>query len=138
MEKVGGQAHPLRHLQVLDIASVGAQITGRIPSQFPVTATGSVCIFPTSTACSVHRRGLVLWFRKTVPVDLTDRLGCSDIRRSLRTSNVRVARQRAWSLVLVIEEAVETLRRSGISPEARDVFARIIGALIDDFDRGGR
>lgn len=93
---------------------------------------------PTSTACLVHRRGPVFWFRKAVPVDLTDRLGCSDIRRSLRTSNVRVARQRAWSLVLVVEDAFETLRRSGVSPEARDVFARIIGAVIDDFDRGGR
>jgi hypothetical protein len=38
-----------------------------------------------STASLVHRRGPVYWFRKSVPADLIDRLGHSDIRRSLRT-----------------------------------------------------
>ncbi|WP_407924849.1 DUF6538 domain-containing protein [Devosia aurantiaca] len=35
----------------------------------------------------MYRRVPVFWFRKTVPVNLIDRLGSSDIRRSLRTCN---------------------------------------------------
>lgn len=91
-----------------------------------------------STSSLVHRRGPVFWFRKAVPVDLIDRLGSSDIRRSLRTCNARVARQRAWTLVLLIEEAFAVLRDAGLSSGARDALNVVLGRVMDDFDRGGR
>lgn len=90
-----------------------------------------------STSSLVHRRGPVFWFRKSVPVDLIDRLGSSDIRRSLRTCNARVARQRAWSLVLLLEDAFAVLRDAGLTPGARDALTVVVGNLIDDFDRPG-
>ncbi|SFV38805.1 Site-specific recombinase XerD [Devosia crocina] len=91
-----------------------------------------------SIASFVHRRGPVFWFRKTIPVDLIDRLGSSDIRRSLRTCNMRVARQRAWILVLLVEEAFAILRDAGLKPGARDALNVVLGRVMDDFDRDGR
>lgn len=85
----------------------------------------------------MHRRGPVFWFRKAVPADLIDRLGNSDIRRSLRTCNSRVARQRAWALVLLLEDAFAVLRDAGLTPGARDALTVVVGQLIDDFDRPG-
>lgn len=90
-----------------------------------------------STSSLVHRRGPVFWFRRSVPVDLIDRLGGSDIRRSLRTCNARVARQRAWTLVLLIEDAFAVLRNAGLTPGARDALNVVLGHVIDDFDRNG-
>ncbi|MDF2798310.1 MAG: integrase family protein [Devosia sp.] len=91
-----------------------------------------------STSSLVHRRGLVYWFRKSVPVDLIDRLGSSDLRRSLRTCNGRVARQRAWTLILLVEDAFAVLRAEGLSPNARSVLDAIINRVINDFDQGNR
>uniref|UniRef100_UPI00403F63CB DUF6538 domain-containing protein n=1 Tax=Devosia sp. XK-2 TaxID=3126689 RepID=UPI00403F63CB len=51
-----------------------------------------------------------------MPTDLTDRLGHSDIRRSLRIGNMRVARQRAWALIFVLEDAFAVLRGAGLPP----------------------
>lgn len=91
-----------------------------------------------SNASLVHRRGPVYWFRKSVPVDLADRLGSTDIRRSLRTCNARVARQRAWALVLVVEDAFAVLRDAGLTPGVRAAFDAILGRVMDDFDRDQR
>ena len=90
------------------------------------------------SACSIGRRGPALWFRKAVPGDLLRSLGSSDIRRSLRTGDRRLARKRAWLLMLVIEDAFEALRGAGLRPDARDAFARILDQVMDDFDREGR
>ncbi|XKG96927.1 tyrosine-type recombinase/integrase [Pelagibacterium halotolerans] len=68
-------------------------------------------------------------------MDLIDRLGNSDIRRSLRTCNKRVARQRAWTLILVIEEAFAVLRDARLSPGVRAAFDAILDRVMDDFDR---
>ena len=51
----------------------------------------------------VARRGEVFWFRRAVPSDLIHSLGNSDIRRSLRTSERRIAMKRVWSLIGRIE-----------------------------------
>ena len=91
-----------------------------------------------SPASLVTRRGEVFWFRKSVPADLVHSLGNSDIRRSLHTSNRRMAMRRAWSLMLVVEDAFEVLRSAGLGPGARAAFASIIDHVIDDFDREGR
>lgn len=91
-----------------------------------------------STSSLVHRRGPVFQFRKSVPVDLIDRLGSSDIRRSLRTCNARVARQRAWTLALLIEEAFAVLRDAGLTSGTRDALNVVLGRVMDDFDRDGR
>jgi len=82
-----------------------------IPSQMM-----GVCSLLKPAASLVHRRGLVFWFRKSVPVDLIDRLGDSDIRRSLRTGNALVARQRVWTMVLLVEDAFAVLRGAGMAP----------------------
>lgn len=87
-----------------------------------------------STSSFVHRRGSVFWFRKAVPAGLTDRLGRSDIRRSLRTSNKRVARQRSWTLILVIEDAFAVLRDAELTPCVRGAFDAILGRVMNDFD----
>ena len=94
-----------------------------------------VCALLRSLSCSVRRRGPVFWFRKAVPVDLIDRLGRSDIRRSLRTCNLRVAKQRAWSLILLIEDAFAELRAAGFTPGARAALDAILNQMMDDFDR---
>jgi integrase len=73
-----------------------------------------------------------------VPVDLQHSLGNSDIRRTLRTSDRRIAIRRAWSLMQVVEDAFEVLRSSGLGPDARAAFAAILDHVIDDFDREGR
>ncbi|WMT91956.1 DUF6538 domain-containing protein [Pelagibacterium sp. H642] len=99
---------------------------------------GSVCSLLGSTSSFVHRRGPVFWFRKAVPVDLIDRLGSSDIRRSLRTCNKRMARQRAWTLILVVEEAFAVLRDAGLTPGVRAAFDAILDRVMDDFDRNQR
>ncbi|WP_172125265.1 DUF6538 domain-containing protein [Devosia sp. 919] len=91
-----------------------------------------------SIASLVHRRGSVYWFRKSVPVDLIDRLGSSDIRRSLRTCNARVARQRAWALILVVEEAFAILRNAGLTPGVRDALSAVLDNVMDDLDRSGQ
>jgi hypothetical protein len=91
-----------------------------------------------SISSLVHRRGPVFWFRKSIPVDLIDRLGPTDIRRSLRTCNGRVARQRAWALILVVEEAFAILRDAGLSPGARDAFNAVLSHVMDDLDRSGQ
>lgn len=88
-----------------------------------------------SIASLVHRRGSVYWFRKAVPVDLIDRLGHSDIRRSLRTGNMRVARQRAWALIFVLEDAFAVLRDAGLSPGARNALGVVLDNLMNDLDR---
>jgi integrase len=93
---------------------------------------------PSSISSFVHRRGPVYWFRRSVPVDLIDRLGNTDIRRSLRTCNKRVARQRAWTLVLLVEEAFAILRDAGLKPGARDALNVVLGRVMDDFDRDSR
>lgn len=90
------------------------------------------------TSSLVHRRGPVFWFRKSVPVDLIDRLGSSDIRRSLRTSNGRLARQRAWTLILLVEDAFAVLRAEGLSPCARSALDAIINRMMNDFDQDHR
>lgn len=46
--------------------------------------------------------------------------------------------KRAWSLMLVVEDAFDVLRSAGLGPEARAAFTRIIDQVIDDFDREGR
>jgi hypothetical protein len=91
-----------------------------------------------STSSLVHRRGPVCWFRKAVPVDLTDRLGSSDIRRSLRTCSARMARQRAWALILVVEDAFAVLRDAELSPGAREASNAIFSHVMDDLDRSGQ
>ncbi|WP_332719504.1 DUF6538 domain-containing protein [Pelagibacterium mangrovi] len=91
-----------------------------------------------SASSFVHRRGPVFWFRKAVPADLIDRLGRSDIRRSLRTCNKRMARQRAWTLILVVEEAFAVLRDAGLTPGVRAAFDAILDRIMDDFDRNQR
>jgi hypothetical protein len=82
----------------------------------------------------VHRRGHVLWFRKAIPADLVDRLGCSDIRRSLRTSNMRIARQRAWAFIVRIEEAFAVIRSAGLRPDAHAALRAIFTRIMDDVD----
>lgn len=89
-----------------------------------------------SIASFVHRRGPVFWFRRAVPEDLASGLGETDIRRSLKTSDARLARQRAWSLVLVVEEAFAKLRSAGLAPGARDALSAILDNVMDDFDKG--
>jgi len=90
------------------------------------------------TSSLVHRRGPVLWFRKAVPADLIDRFGRSDIRRSLRTCNMRVARLRAWALTLVVEDASAVLRDAGLSPGVRAALDAILDRMMDDIDRNQR
>jgi integrase len=68
-------------------------------------------------------------------VDLVDRLGCSDIRRSLRTSNMRVARQRAWALIVGIEEAFAKIRSSGLPPDSRIALRTVFSHILDELDR---
>ena len=60
-----------------------------------------------------------------MPVDLIDRLGHSDIRRSLHTGNMRAARQRAWALILVVEDAFDrpTLCRPCAGPAKNVMFS---------------
>lgn len=91
-----------------------------------------------SIASLVHRRGSVYWFRKAVPADLIDRLGHSDIRKSLRTGNMRLARQRAWALIFVLEDAFAVLRDAGLSPGARDALSAVIDNVMNDLDRSGQ
>jgi len=81
------------------------------------------------SASLLTRRGRVFWVRRTVPGDLTRSLGHSDIRRSLRTSDPRVAMQRAWSLMLVIEECRAVLEATA-GPEAASQI-KIIAELGD-------
>ncbi|SKA22199.1 Site-specific recombinase XerD [Consotaella salsifontis] len=69
-------------------------------------------------------------------MDLVSCLGKSDIRRSLRTSDARAARRRAWTLLRAVEEAFETLRRAGLSSDARSAFGAILDHVIDEFDGG--
>lgn len=40
--------------------------------------------------------------------------------------------------MLVVEDAFEVLRSSGLGPDARAAFAAILDHVIDDFDREGR
>nr|WP_103119673.1 DUF6538 domain-containing protein [Methylopila sp. Yamaguchi] len=76
----------------------------------------------------------MLWFRRSVPSDLISRLGRPDIRRSVQTSDFRIARRRASTLVRVVEEAFETLRSAGLGPDARSALAAILDHVMDDFD----
>lgn len=87
-------------------------------------------------AC-LSRRSHVFWIRKAVPVELATGLGRTDIRRSLRTSNAQVARQRARTLLVIIEEAFETLRAMGLPPQGRVALDAILNQVMDDFDNGG-
>jgi hypothetical protein len=61
-------------------------------------------------AC-LSRRSHVFWIRKAVPGDLAASLGKTDVRRSLKTSSPLVARQRARTVLIVIEEALRRFRR---------------------------
>jgi hypothetical protein len=87
-------------------------------------------------AC-LSRRSHVFWIRKAVPVDLAASLGKTDVRRSLRTKSPLVARQRARTVLIVIEEAFETLRALGLPPEARTAFDAIVNHMLGDLDRTG-
>lgn len=87
-------------------------------------------------AC-LSRRSHVFWVRKAVPVELAVGLGRTDVRRSLRTSNAQVARRRARTLLVVIEEAFETLRAMGLPPQGRAALDAILNQVMDDFDNGG-
>lgn len=87
-------------------------------------------------AC-LSRRSHVFWIRKAVPGDLAASLGKTDVRRSLRTSSPLVARQRARTVLIVIEEAFETLRALGLPPEGRAALNAIINQMLDDLDRPG-
>lgn len=88
-------------------------------------------------ASSLIRRGHIFWIRKSVPVEFAPCLGTTDIRRSLRTSDARVARQRARTLVSVVEEAFETLRSVGLPPHGRSALNAIIDHVMNDFDAKG-
>lgn len=70
-------------------------------------------------------------------MDLAASLGKTDLRRSLRTSSPLVARQRARTVLIVIEEAFETLRALGLPREGRAAFDAIVNQMLDDFDRPG-
>ncbi len=87
-------------------------------------------------AC-LSRRSHVFWIRKAVPVELAASLGKTDVRRSLRTSSPLVARQRARTALVVIEEAFETLRAVGLPPQGRAALEAILTQMMDDFDRCG-
>ncbi|MFZ0606948.1 MAG: DUF6538 domain-containing protein [Xanthobacteraceae bacterium] len=43
----------------------------------------------------IYRRGGAWWFRKAVPVDLSETLGLQDVRHSLRTASKTVAGHKA-------------------------------------------
>ncbi|WP_442856696.1 DUF6538 domain-containing protein [Bosea sp. RAC05] len=79
-------------------------------------------------AC-LSRRSHVFWIRKAVPVELAASLGKTDVRRSLRTKSPLVARQRARTVLIVIEEAFETLRALRLPPEARTAFDAIVNHI---------
>nr|WP_170926540.1 hypothetical protein [Devosia lucknowensis] len=48
-----------------------------------------------------------------------------------------MARQRAWTLVLLVEDAFAVLRDEGLSPGARDALSAVLDHVMDDFDRKG-
>jgi integrase len=49
-----------------------------------------------------------------------------------------MARQRAWTLVLVVEDAFAVLREAGLAPGVRAAFDAILDRVMDDFDRNQR
>ena len=104
------------------------------PSQHPVTHFSGASYLQALTPSFVTRRGPVFWFRKTVPIGLTPCLGNADIRRSLRTRNLRTAARRGWILVRAVEEAFATLRSAGLEPDARSAFGAILDHVMNDFD----
>jgi hypothetical protein len=79
----------------------------------------------------VVRRGDRWWFRKAIPVDLVDVLGIAEIRRSLRTSNVREARRRALEVLVRVEDVYAVLRSEKPLRPARDVALRLLEAALD-------
>lgn len=85
----------------------------------------------------LSRRSHVFWIRKAVPAALAAGLGKTDVRRSLKTSSPLVARQRARTILVVIEEAFEMLRAMGLPPQGRAALDAILTQMMDDFDRGG-
>lgn len=93
----------------------------------------------------VVRRGDRWWFRKAIPVDLVDVLGIAEVRRSLRTSNVREAKRRALEVLVRVEDVYAVLRSEKPLRPARDVALRLLeGALDTNFgspaaaDQNGR
>lgn len=91
-----------------------------------------------SIAPSVARRGHVFWIRKSIPAEFAASLGTTDIRRSLFTSDTRMSKRSARTLVSVVEEAFETLRSMGLPPQARSALDAVIDHVMDDFDSNGR
>ncbi|MEM1398042.1 MAG: DUF6538 domain-containing protein [Pseudomonadota bacterium] len=86
----------------------------------------------------LYRRGGTYWFRKVVPDRLVDVFGSKDVRRWLRTRNLRIARRRALDVVCIVEQAFEAIERTGISPDAARSFAQILDNVLADFDPYGQ
>ena len=56
------------------------------------------------------RRGSVYWFRMAVPIDLVERVGCREIKGSLRTRSPAIARLRCQRLGSVILQLIARVR----------------------------
>ena len=56
------------------------------------------------------RRGSVYWFRMAVPIDLVERVGCREIKGSLRTRSPAIARLRCQRLGSAILQLIARVR----------------------------
>src|SRR5450631_4500829 len=72
------------------------------------------------------RRGSVYQFRKAIPKDLRPIVGAGDIRCSLATSNVHVARMRAHVMYVKVDEIFDVLRAETPRPEARRLAIKLL------------
>lgn len=62
------------------------------------------------TLPNVVRRGAIFHFRRVVPKDLRDRIGRTELVRSLETSDIQDAKQSSRRLYLLSEGLFETVR----------------------------
>jgi integrase len=72
------------------------------------------------------RRGSVYQFRKAVPKVLRPIVGAGDIRCSLATSDVHVARQRAHFMYVKVDEIFHILRAETPRPEAQRLAIKLL------------
>jgi hypothetical protein len=80
------------------------------------------------------RRGSVYWFRMAVPLDLVERIGRRELKASLRTSSLVVARPRCQSLGSAMLQLIARMRgmpelsQKTIQDLARRYFEQQLGS----------
>lgn len=79
----------------------------------------------------ISRRGGVWWFTRAMPRDLRQGFGNVHVRRSLRTTELAVARRRAARMTVAVDEWAEAVRQA-IEADPEQPDRGLLSQLLDD------